>query len=114
MYYIKIAGLFLVLFHLLIHKADYSSFSTTVLNTFHNFQTDSHQKCNKTYLEENNKVPLKCNSNYCSSFSSFFTASFPSFGFEKFMGKEVGDRFFLYDDAPYYSFFYSIWIPPKI
>lgn len=111
LHYIKIAGLFLMLSLLFIHKADYSRFSTTVLNIF---QTNSNQKCNKIYLEENNKTPIKCNSNYCSNFSLFFTASFPSFGFEKFIGKGVGDRFFLYDDPPYCLFFNSIWIPPKI
>ena len=112
--YIKIAGLFLVVFHLLIDKADYNRFSATVLDTFHSFQEDSHQGCTKIYLEESNKTPIKCNSNYCSNFSLSFIASFSSFGFEKFIGKELGCRFFLYDDAPYCSFFNSIWIPPKI
>lgn len=112
--YIKVAGLFLILSHLFILKANDSNLSTIGLNIFQHFQTDSNQKCNRVYLEENNKTPIKCNSNYCSNFSLFFTVSFPPFGFEKFIGKESGDRFFLYDDPPYYSFFNSIWIPPKI
>lgn len=113
-YYIKIAGLFLILIHLFINKADYNKFSTAVSTTFHSFLTDSHQGCNKIYLEEKNKTPIKCNSNYCPNISLFFTASFTSFGFEKFIGKKLSDRFFPYDDAPYCSFFNSIWIPPKI
>ncbi len=113
-YYIRIAGLFLILSHLFILKTDDSKRFTIDLNIFQRFQEGSHQKCNRIYLEENNKTPIKCNSNYCSSFSLFFTVSFPSFGFEKFMGKKSGDRFFLYDDPPYCSFFNSIWIPPKI
>lgn len=111
---IKIIGLFLMLFYLFSYKTDYSRFSTTVLNIFQSVQADSNLKCNKIYLKENNKTPIKCNSNYCSGFSLLFTASFPSFGFEKFLGKALGHRFVLYDDPPYCSFFNSIWIPPKI
>ncbi|AZA83689.1 hypothetical protein C1637_14395 [Chryseobacterium lactis] len=103
-----------MLFHIFIQKTDYSRFSVAVLTIFHDFQTDSKQKCNKIYLEENNKTPIKCNSNYCSNSSLFFTASFPSFGFDKFIGVEIFNRFFLYDDPPYSSYFNSIWIPPKI
>lgn len=114
LHYIKIAGLFLILSHLFTLNTDYGKRFTIDLNVFQRFQADSNQKCNRIYLEENNKTPIKCNSNYCSNFSLFFTVSFSSFGFEKFIGKESGDQFFLYDDPPYYSFFNSIWIPPKI
>ncbi|REC45405.1 hypothetical protein DRF67_15815 [Chryseobacterium pennipullorum] len=108
------AGLFLMLFHLSIYKADYNRLFTTISSAFHLFKTDSEHECNKMSLQENNKTPIKCNSNYCSNSSPFFTVSFPSFGFEKFIGKEVSGRFFLYNDPPYSSFFNSIWIPPKI
>lgn len=114
LYYIRIPGIFLMLAYLLISKADYSNFSTTILNTYHRFKTDSHKECHKTYLEENNKTPIKCNSNYCYNFSSFFTASFPCFRFGKLIDQDIENCFFLYDDLRYSSFFNSIWIPPKI
>ncbi len=114
LHYIKVGILFLMLFHVFIQKVNYSSFTTTILNTLHHFQTNPHHQCNKAYLEESNKTPIKCNSNYCSNLSLFFTTSFSSFEFEKFMGKETDTRFFLYDDPSYYSFFNSIWIPPEM
>lgn len=103
-----------MLTYLLISKADYSNFSTTILNAYHSFKVDSHKECHKIYLEENNKTPIKCNNNYCYNFSSFFTASLPYFRFGKLIDQDIENRFFLYDDPPYSSFFNSIWIPPKI
>ena len=102
-----------MLIHLFIFKSDYNNFSAMILNTYHHIKADSHQ-CNKIYLQENNRTPMKCNNNYCYSSSSFFTASFPYFKFSKIADQDVENRFFLYDDPPYSSFFNSIWIPPKI
>lgn len=114
LHYIKILSVFLVLSHLFILKADYNRFSTAVLKTFHHFKIDSEQECNRMYLEHNTKSPMKCNSNYCNNFSSFFTTSFSSFTFNSLWGRDIRNRFFLYNDPAYSSFFNSIWIPPKI
>lgn len=113
-HYIKVFNICLILIHLLILKTENTSFSTAETKSQYSLKETSHKKCNKIFLEENNKTPIKCNSNYCSNFSLFFTVSFSSFGFEKFMDSEICKRFFLYDDPPYSSFFNSIWIPPKI
>lgn len=111
---IQIISIFLILLHFLIPKTESTVFSTIEITSNSNSEESPQKKCNKTFLEENNKTPIKCNTNYCSNSSLFFTASFHSFGFEKFMDPEVSSRYFLYDDPPYSSFFNSIWIPPKI
>ncbi|RXM39143.1 hypothetical protein BOQ62_13815 [Chryseobacterium sp. CH21] len=103
-----------MLIHLVILKTENSSLSSLNINQNYSQEETSHKECDKNSLEENNRTPIKCNSNYCSSFSLFFTASVHSFAFEKFMDQEISNRHFLYDDPPYSSFFNSIWIPPKI
>lgn len=113
-HYIQVFNICLMLIHLLILKTENSSFFTAEIKSQYSLKETSHKKCNKIFLEENNKTPIKCNSNYCSGFSLFFTASFHSFAFEKFMDQEISNRHFLYDDPPFSSFFNSIWIPPKI
>ena len=112
-HYIRVFSIFLMLTHLFLSNANYSNFSTTLLNTFHHFEADSHKEGGKTHLKENNITPIKCSGNYCSNFSSFFTASFATFRFNR-IDQDLNNRFFLYDDPPYSSFFNSIWIPPKI
>lgn len=112
--YIQVFNVFLMLVHLVILKTENSQFSSIKIKQNYSQEETSHKKCNKIDLEENNRTPIKCNSNYCSGFSLFFTASFHSFAFEKFMDQEIHNRYFLYDDPPYSSFFNSIWIPPKI
>ncbi|ASK29353.1 hypothetical protein CEY12_04235 [Chryseobacterium sp. T16E-39] len=114
LHHTKVLSVFLLLTHLFIFKADYTHFSKSLFNAYRSSSVDSHKECSKKYLEENNKTPIKCNNNYCNSFSSFFTASFSYFRLGKLMDRNIKDRFFLYDDPPYSSFFNSIWIPPKI
>jgi|GEM_PF-3098670 len=111
---IQIVSIFLILVHFLIPKTENTTFSPIEITSNSNSEESPQKKCNKTSLEENNKTPIQCNNNYCSNSSLFFTTSFPSFGFEKFMDPEIRNGFFLYDDPPYSSFFNSIWIPPKI
>lgn len=113
LHHIRVLGIFLMLTHLFISNTNYTNFSKTVFNTYTQFKSDSHKECDKTSLRENNTTPIKCNGNYCSNFSSFFTASFSSFRFSRF-DLDLKDGFFLYNDPPYSSFFNSIWIPPKI
>lgn len=113
-HYVRVFNIFLMLTHLFIFKTDYSHLSLKALNTYHRFKANSHKKCSKIYLQENNRTPIKCNNNYCYSFSSFFVASFSSFRCHKSIDQDLENRFFLYDDPPYSSFFNSIWIPPKI
>jgi len=112
--YIQVFNICLMLVHLVILKTENSEFSSIKIKQNYSQEDASHKKCNKIDLEENNRTPIKCNSNYCSGFSLFFTTSFHSFAFEKFMDQEINNRYFLYDDPPYSSFFNSIWIPPKI
>ncbi len=112
--YIQVFNIGVILLHLIILKTENSRFSSTGTKQNYSQEETSHKKCNKNFLEENNRTPIKCNSNYCSGFSLFFTASFHSFAFEKFMDQETSNRYFLYDDPPYSSFLNSIWIPPKI
>ncbi|MBV8327260.1 hypothetical protein [Chryseobacterium sp.] len=111
LYYIRLFIPLLVLGHLLVSKTHPIAFS--VVQDYFIYENSSNNPCHKICLDENNKTPIKCGNNYCSG-SSFFTTSFPLFGFEKFLTGETGNRFFLYDDPPYSSFFNSIWIPPKI
>lgn len=111
-HYIKVLSIFLMLTHLLIIQSGTNSFTAPTTVFFHIKET-SHKECDKVILKENNTTPVKCNGNYCSGFSSLFTAPFSSFTFGRFE-KDVKNRFFLYDDPSYSSFFNSIWIPPKI
>lgn len=113
LHYTRVLSLFLMLTHLFISTTSYNSFSTTLFSTYQHFNSNAHQECDQTSLKENNRTPIKCNGNYCSNFSSFFTASFTSFRFKGFE-ESLESRFFLYNDPPYSSFFNSIWIPPKI
>lgn len=112
--YIQVFNICVILLHLIILKTENSRFSSINTKQHYSQEATSHKKCNKIYLEENNRTPIPCNSNYCSAFSLFFMASSHSFTFEKFMDQEINNRYFLYDDPPYSSFFNSIWIPPKI
>jgi Na+/melibiose symporter-like transporter len=112
--YLQVFTIFVIVLHLVILKTENTKLSSPETKHLYSQEKTSHKKCNKLDLADNNRTPIQCNSNYCSGFSLFFTASFHSFAFEKFMDQEISNRYFLYDDPPYSSFFNSIWIPPKI